>query len=192
MKNILNNRLFIVLLSFALGAGSLFLYQQYISPKHKLESNFTNKNIDPLFDQFYNDDLFNKSFDPFESMRQMRDKMEKQFQTPNEGRGIFDSWFQKRFGGGSAEEITQREDDQFVYYELKVMGLDQEKVRVSVSDGQLSISGKVEKKTEADGSANYFSSSFHRSFPVPAGVDSTKVQMEQEKDKIIIKFPKLK
>lgn len=38
---------------------------------------------------------------------------------------------------------------------------------------------------------NYFLSTFHRSFPVPVGVDADQFKMEQE-GKIILKFPKKK
>jgi HSP20 family molecular chaperone IbpA len=87
-------------------------------------------------------------------------------------------------------QMTQREDDQFVYYEVPLRGLKEEKLDVQVSQGQVTISGKTEKKTEEKGSATYFSSSFHRSFPVPPGVDAEHLQVEPSQDRFVIKFPK--
>lgn len=189
MKNILSSRLFLALFSFALGVGSLVLYQKYFRPKPEPLSSL--KNIDPLFDQFYNDSFFSRSLDPFESMRQMRKHMEKQFESPPEGGALFDSWFEKKFGGGTAEEIIEREDENYIYYDVKISGLNEEKLNVSVSNGQISISGEKEEKS-TDKSNSYFRSSFHRSFPLPPNVDSINFQMEREKDKVIIKFPKIK
>lgn len=192
MKKLFNNRIVNGIFFFLFGVISLHLYQKYLS-RVKVSIDRTEiKNINPLFDQFYNDDFFNTSNDPFESMRKMREQMEKQFDSPHTGSGIFDSWFEKRFGGGNVEEITKREDNDFVYYDVKVSGLDQDKVKVSVSNGLISISGKTEKKSDAGNTSNYYSSTFNRSFPLPPNVEETKVQMEQEKDKVIIKFPKTK
>lgn len=148
-----------------MGIFSLHIYQKYLSRVKITMSESEVKNINPLFDQFYNDDFFNTSNDPFESMRKMREQMEKQFDSPQKGSGIFDSWFEKRFGGGNAEEITKREDSDFVYYDVKVNGLDQDKVKVSVSNGVISISGKTENKSDAEGTSHFYSSTFQRSFP---------------------------
>jgi len=192
MKRFFYSRISLGVVCFLLGIGTLYFFEKYIVPPKQTQSMQSFKNLDPLFDQFYNDSFFSKSFDPFDNMRQMRERMEKQFEIPKEGSGIFDSWFKKRFGGGNAEEISKREDDDFVYYDVKVDGLDQEKVNVSVTNGLLSISGKIEKKAQSGNSENILESSFQRSIPLPSNVDSEKVQMEQGKDKVTVKFPKLK
>jgi HSP20 family molecular chaperone IbpA len=192
MKRIIRSRITLASISFVLGASCLFIYQKYLAPNQKQDELSRLRGIDPIFDQFYNDSFFSKSLDPFENMRRMREQMEKQIKTPGEGGAIFDSWFEKKFGAGSADEISEREDENFIYYDVKINGLNQEKLTVNVGNGYINISGEVEEKNNANNETKYFRSTFNRSFPVPASVDAIKFQMEQEKDKIIIKFPKIK
>jgi HSP20 family molecular chaperone IbpA len=174
------------------GGAFMYLFQNYsLKPTYVLKEQIaSNKPMDPLFDRFFNDDFFGRSRDPFEEMRRMREGMLKQF-NQEEGGGLFDSWYRKKFGGGNAGDVSQREDDHYLYYDISVEGLKPEKVKVKVENGQLSISGQVEKKSEEAGSGSYFVSSFHRSFPVPPDVESSKVQIDQEKDKLVVKFPKV-
>ncbi len=185
---------FIGVLCFALGGASMFGVQKLLlKERHSNLDLFASRaprSMDPLFDQFFNDDFFDRSRDPFEEMRQMRERMMRQFE-PEEGGEPFDSWFQKKFGGGKAGDIRKREDEHFVYYDILIEGLKPEKVNINVENGQLSVSGQIENKSEENHSGSYFSSTFHRSFPVPTNVDSNRVQMEQIQGKIIVKFPKI-
>ena len=193
MKPIYSKALF-GLAMFSLGVTAVLLAQKfYLEPRNQKASTFAfdSRKLDPLFDQFYNDDFFEKSNDPFKEMRNMRERMLKQFGNSNEESGLFDSWYKKKFGGGNAGEVTKREDDKFVYYEISAKGINQDKLSVKVENGQIDISGTIENKTHDENQESHFSSSFHRSFPAPANVDSAKVQMEQEKDKLMIKFPKI-
>lgn len=191
---ILKSKVLIGLVCFVLGVAAALLIQKLNSkpaitflasnPPHAL------KNMDSIFDQFYDDDFFGRSGDPFENMRKMRKQMLQQFDQPEEGGGIFDSWYRKKFGGGDAGEVKKREDKNFIYYDFAIKDLDKEKLKVKVEDGQISISGQTEKKFEENGSGSYYSSSFHRSFPAPPEVDADKFQMEQLKDTLTLKFPK--
>lgn len=190
MKSLFRKPISLLLFGFVAGASSLYLYQKYILADSRQGVVTPFGNMDPIFDQFYNESIFNPSFDPFESMRQMRERMEKQFEEPYSGGNVFDAWFKKRFGGGTAEEITKKEDKDFIYYELKINGIDQEKVTVNVEGGQVNIHGETETKNESNGLNSFSRSTFSRSFPTPTNVDPVKVQIEQEKNKIIIKFPK--
>lgn len=193
MKSSNSKKYLIYILCFVLGASVMFVAQRYIfKPTYPLQTSFASiKPMDPFFDRFFNDDFFGRSRDPFEEMRRMREGMIKQFEQ-DEGGGLFDSWYKKKFGGGNAGDITRREDDHFVYYDIAVDGLRQEKVNVKVENGQLTISGQVEKKSEEGNSGSYFKSSFQRSFPVPSNVDSGKFQLEQGKEKLVVKFPKIR
>jgi HSP20 family molecular chaperone IbpA len=184
--------LIVGLVCLVIGGASVYLFQNYtLRPKYALKEQVASpKPMDPLFDRFFNDDFFGRSGDPFKEMQRMREGMLKQF-NQEEGGGLFDSWYQKKFGGGKAADISQREDDKYLYYDISVEGLKPEKVKVKVENGQLSISGQVENKSEQAGSSSYFVSSFHRSVPVPPNVDPSKVQIDQEKDKLVVKFPKV-
>jgi HSP20 family molecular chaperone IbpA len=131
-------------------------------------------------------------------MRRMQESMMKQFGQLDDdpGGGIFDSWFKERFGGGEPGDIQTREDEDFVYYDVAIKNLSNKKLDIQVEGGQIMISGTIEKRSDDKGkntnSSQFYSSTFHRSFPVPFGVDGNKVQIEHEGEKIIIKFPKIK
>ena len=193
---ILKTRFFLGTICFVLGIGATLLVRHLtyegVVGQTRLSATPPRKSLDPLFDQFYNDDFFGSSSDPFEQMRKMRKQVLEQFDQPEGDKSPFDSWYRKRFGGGDAGEIKKREDQDYVYYDIKIEGLDKEKLHVKVADGQISIDGRVEKKSEADHSGSYYSSSFHRSFPVPLGVDPQKFQMDQDQTQLILKFPKTK
>ncbi|MCR4312874.1 MAG: Hsp20 family protein, partial [Candidatus Roizmanbacteria bacterium] len=153
--------------------------------------------MEKTFDSFFNDDFFKSSKFPFEEMRRMQESMMRQFgQLDDDSGEIFDSWFKNRFGGGEPGDIQTREDEDFVYYDVVIKDLSNKKLDIKVEDGQIKISGTVEKRSDDKGkntnSSKFYSSTFHRSFPVPYGVDSDRVQMEQDDDKIIIKLPKVK
>lgn len=192
----IKTKLFIGLACFVLGIGVVLLAQKYLlKSKDDLISGSPSlhamQSMNSLFDQFYNDDFFSSSRDPFDQMRKMRERMMKEFEEPEKGRGLFDSWYKDRFGGGDAGEIKKREDKDFIYYDIAIQGLDKEKLNVKVADGQINITGQIEKKSEEGGSTSFMSSSFHRSFPAPPEVDANKVQMEQSEGRLTLKFPKV-
>lgn len=149
------------------------------------------------FDSFFNDDFFNQD-DPFEAMRKFRQRMHKDmqgfksppFSTP------FDSWFGNKFGGGTVQDIEKREDENFIYYDIKVKDVKGTTVNTKVENGYLTITGQIESKnSEQDEDSGFsnssvFSSTFSRTFPLPADVDEDSMEMESEQNKIVIKFPK--
>jgi HSP20 family molecular chaperone IbpA len=151
------------------------------------------------FDSFFNDDFFGQS-DPFEEMKRMREQMEKHmhdFGDKDSGaRNPFDSWFSDKFGGGTINDISKREDDDYVYYDIKVDELNSPSIKTKIENGYVTITGTVEKKRESNeqdsAAQSIFKSSFNRTFPLPENVDQNKMQMAPEKDKVILKFPKTK
>ena len=193
MKPIFSKIIFGIGMS-SLGAITVLLAQRfYFEPKRERAQSLTfhRQKTDPFFDPFYNDDFFDKSNDPFQEMLKMRERMLKQFGDSNEENGLFNSWHKRRFGGDDAGAVLKREDDKFVYYDISIKGLNQNKLNVKVENGQIDISGTIEGKSQDENRESHFSSSFHRSFPTPPNVDSANVKMEQENDKLVIKFPKI-
>jgi HSP20 family molecular chaperone IbpA len=100
---------------------------------------------------------------------------------------LMDSFMEDQFTvppirGTGVDGISKREDDGHVYYDVPIEGLKKEDVDVQVGDGQISVAGRIEKE-------NFFSS-FHRSFPIPDGVDAERVQIKPLNDKLVIEFPK--
>jgi HSP20 family molecular chaperone IbpA len=197
MKNILSNRAVIFVLSFIFG-GLFFLginhfYKQKVSSQRmSLPFAINQGKSDDFFNKFFNNDFFDRSRDPFEEMRRMQKQMLQGLNSPDELQGGFDSWFQNRFGGGNVNEIKQREDDKYVYYDIDLNNQSPKELQVEVKDGQVNISGKFETKSQNGNENSVMSSSFHRSFPVPPNVEADKFLTEQENNKIVLKFPKKK
>lgn len=152
-------------------------------------------------------------FDAFESMdsrsrdifSQMR-KMQQSFF----GGGI-DSFFDtdlmdmdpaSSFGGvgmASGANITSREDQDFLYYEISGDSIENTSVSTSVEDGYLTITAEIhsgDPKAENDGSGgstfqSSFQSTMQRTFPLPGNVDESKMETLAEGSKIILRFPKV-
>lgn len=128
---------------------------------------------------------------PTSPFSQLQQQMQDQMEDAEES--IWSGLFNSRIGGGlntAAIKLSENEDEKFRYYELAVPDLSPDKVDIRVEEGQLEISGKIEKKTEAADGSSIMSTTFHRSFSVPDDVESDKVLVEQKKDSIVIKFPK--
>jgi len=152
------------------------------------------------FDSLFDDEFFNHN-DPFQEMKSMRKEMEKhmeQFGSGGHGSKYnpFDTWFSEKFGGGSVNDISKREDDDFVYYDIQVSDLDSTTINTKVENGYIIITGSVEKKSspsdEDDTTQGIFRSTFKREFPLPDHVDQNKMETLYDKNKIILKFPKIK
>ncbi|HXH75989.1 MAG TPA: Hsp20/alpha crystallin family protein [Bacteriovoracaceae bacterium] len=187
------NKKLIIPLTFAIGLGlggaGTHFYKEHQEAKDPIT--VTQKKFDNLYSNLFNDNFFSDRTSPFEQMEKLRAEMDKKF---NEGAG-FDNWFADKFGG-SINEIKQDEDDKFVYYRLDLEGLDKDSVKIDVINGQVNISGEksdiqAEEDPSGGGTRSEFYQSFQRSFPVPEGVDSDKVDFKTEGDQIVVKFPKV-
>lgn len=155
------------------------------------------------FDNLFNDDFFRQS-DPFEQMRKMREDMEKRMQGLNSGQHFssnpFDNWFSGKFGGGTVNDISKREDENAVYYDIKVEDVNGTSINTKIENGYITITGTTEKKNEKSNSKegegisaqSYYKSSFNRTFPLPEHVDQNGMKMTSEKNKIVLMFPKVK
>lgn len=87
----------------------------------------------------------------------------------------------------SGPEFHTREDDKNIYYEFSMENLSKDSMSVRVENNMIVLEGTENKKSFG---AN-ISSSFYKSFPAPENVDISKVQMDYENNKLIVKFPKL-
>lgn len=142
------------------------------------------KNFDSLFDK----EFFQRK-DPFSDMRLFRDRfwdrLNDPLQSPFVFSNPFDTWYEGRFGG-LVDDIAKREEENAVVYEVRVPDVVSTSVQVSASDGKVTITGQTMKPL-LDGEAT---SSFKRVFPVPENVDESRVEIQHEKNKVILKFPK--
>ena len=188
MRSLLNKPIVILILGLVLGGalvGSYFI----LRPQSKVA--VQTPGSEKFYDQFFNDDFFGRSKDPFAEMQRMQKQMLSQFGDQNL-EGPFNNWYQKRFGGGHVGDFSQREDDDFIYYDIDTDKKKPEELKVDVKNGQVTVSGKFEEKSDSANSNSFYSSSFTRSFPAPQNTDAEKFKIEQADGKVIIKFPKKK
>lgn len=138
---------------------------------------------------------------PFDTLRQEVDRIFDDFtrglgRFPF-GRRMFDIEPLMRFEGPAvlaapAIDVVEKEKEYVISAELP--GLDENDVDVSVSDDMLTIKG--EKKEEKEEKAkNYYVAerrygSFQRSFQLPTGVDSEKIDASFQKGVLTVTLPK--
>lgn len=200
----------IALVGAALGAGAVWFFMKTktettVSPiaLDSPKENSVNGSFDSIlkdqeklfknFDSMFGDDFFRHD-DPFEEMRKFRERLHKEFRPKSNSlfSSPFDSWYEDKIGGG-VEEISKREDDKYVYYDIKLPNIEGSSVKTNVENGYLTITGEVKKSTgqEKEGKIrSLYQSSFRRTFPLPENVDGDKMEMENQKDKLVLKFPK--
>lgn len=97
---------------------------------------------------------------------------------------IFQSTFD--FGGEGFGDVHQREDQDFVYFDIDLKGQTPKNFNVEVRDGQITIQGELESES-AEG---HFSSRFERSFPTPDGVDASGFRLDPTDGKMTLILPK--
>lgn len=144
------------------------------------------------FDSIFDDD-FVRQEDPFAEMKRMRERMHRQLGEWNKdpAGSPFDSWYGNRFGG-NISDISQREDQDNIYYDISVDGIGDSKVNTQVKNGYVIITGEIKKEKNGDKAKSLMQSSFQRTFPVPKNVDADHLEMIMETGKITFRFPKKK
>ncbi len=192
-------------LGVVLGVGGTYLFNNYnfveksdkkIISKDDLSSTSDRNNFDRFFDKTFDQDFFGESSSPFKQMEKIRENMQRLFEdnfNDSFDNKYFDNWFEARFGS-PVSDFGKSEDDEYIYYKIELEGIDKNNFKVDITDGQLNISGGIDKLSE-DSSGGSFSKSrvrksFNRIFPVPTGVDADKVEFETKENELIVKFPK--
>jgi len=200
----------IFLIGLSFGALSIVLLSNYkfvkndkVSPVKKagrepLSTEKVGDNFNQFYDEIFNDEFFEKQDLPFESMKKMRAEMEKLFNEylgSSESFKFFDNWYQHRFGG-TIFDIVQEEDEDFIYYKIKIQDIDEKNVEVKIENNQVLISANKEVIDAIDENGtkkiNTFKQRFERIFPTPKDVDVDKATILTQKDLITISFPKKK
>ena len=168
MKKYFSNPLFVGLLCLAIGAGSMWFYKEKQEPQVEEPPSLVGILARYALNSALNGD----------------DKKEED--TP----GLIDS-LKSAMSSAFGANFSEREDDQFVYYEFAFDNDVPSELNVETANGQLQISGKTVTKSKTFGVNYSSSSSISRSFPLPENVDSTRMRMERQDKKIVIKFPKI-
>jgi len=115
------------------------------------------------------------------------------FPDPFEEMDRFFDWPASR-AAGFTPAVDVWEDENNVYVESPLPGIDPQNVNVSVENDVLTIQGKSEKKSEVD-EKNYYrkevrSGSFHRAIALPASVKNEGIEAEFESGILKITLPK--
>jgi HSP20 family protein len=102
-------------------------------------------------------------------------------------------------GRGSSNEMIApafdvRETEDAYLIEADLPGFEEDDVDVSVSGNRLTVSGKRENKTESKRESYYYSErsygSFSRSFVLPDGTDSERIQADMKNGVLTLQVPK--
>jgi HSP20 family molecular chaperone IbpA len=146
---------------------------------------------DKFFDDFYSD-----SYDPFSDMNNIHKRMRERFSNFDKlFNNNFDDFTKPNYSSSSSRtSISQKEDDEFVYYQLNFKGFDKDDISVKIEDKILSFAAKkLEDRTSEDKnskSRSKMGSNFLYSFSVPKNVDLNNPEIVKENGKIVVKFKK--
>jgi HSP20 family protein len=134
-------------------------------------------------------------FEPGSELANLNKKIKKffeDFDMPFTG-----DWSQKNWVFNSnvfTPRVDVTEDNDNLYVHAEIPGVDKNDIKVSVTDGVLTISGEKKNETR-DENKNYYriertSGSFSRSFTLPAEVISDKISAEYKDGVLHITLPK--
>ena len=165
------------ILCFGIGSLSTYFFMAQKSPPKPKGNTLMTGAPQPLFPSPFGDE----DNDPFKAMAKMEEEMLSQLQDDRSG----------GFAFSQDTDIQQREDNKFVYYTIQLKDINRESLKVNIENGQVNLTANIEKKSNSRNGSNTMVSIFERSFPLPGNIDSDKLEISQEKEKIILKFPKL-
>lgn len=162
MKRLWESRFFIGVVCFIAGVLLSYLYF------HKTPNHLSDERI-PIgpHDQIFSDRLFDHTD-----------------QVTEEEHGDDSSLF------GLGINMNRREDDRYVYYEFPMGTNDQGKteLKVEVKDGMI----HVQQISKEESEHSQVSSSSEQMFSVDSNVNANRAEIIQEKDKVVVKIPKVK
>lgn len=137
------------------------------------------------------DSFFREHQDLFKEHQDIRKKFDSLFESAFSG--DFGKGFTHSFSSDLNTDITMREDASYVYYDIPVDDVKATTINTVVENNYVTIEGTTEKKSDANNehSVSVFKSTFKRTFPLPENVDQHKLKLIAEKDKYVVRFPKM-
>jgi HSP20 family molecular chaperone IbpA len=164
--------------------------------KQTLEEIKKNGALSPsFFDSFFNDDFFSGRYNPWDLMERIRKDIRSSL---NDREGdVFENYW-NRFNDErflkDETRIYETEDKKNVVVEIKIPGLKEKKLNISVKENYIKMSYEIENKTEKENknekSKSYSYYSYSKIIPVPSGVDTENYKTEIGNDNVKIIFPK--
>ena len=157
-----------------------------------------------LLDNFFNDDFFNNTEEPFQAMekihREMLNRMGKNLKGTFDN--SWDAWFKDRFsdtgllpGDALLNERTEETKNAYIYH-FTTPNLNGRKLNVQIDEQGITIqgdyirqAGKTNDKDKVIARQELHSSIYER-FPIPEGVDLDKAKIDNKDNEITVRLPK--
>ena len=138
------------------------------------------------------------SWHPMEALRREVDRLFEDFSVPGLWRSrhsLFeDPFFRRSMTAGTSPAVDIVEKDTAYEITADVPGFDEKNIEVKVVNGSLSIKGERKSEKEEKKKDYYLSErefgAFERSFPLPDGVDSDKIDASVKKGVLTVTLPK--
>lgn len=179
------------LVSFLAGGLATYFVVDYLSLKNRTEKSVSTSIIRK------NSQSHSNLTNPFDQMDQIHSQMQKRIGKilGNSFSGSLfdmDSLHDSGFFGNNIK-INRYEDGDYKYIEIAGEGVSEESMQVDITNGMISVKGEIKQIQDSDQAGltarSSYISSFNQSFNVPYGVDETKVKIESQNNKLILKFP---
>lgn len=151
----------------------------------------------PLADNSFNHPFDLNSWDPFQEMQNMQDRMNSMFgdafgrfsRSPQFG-DLFDD-------GGFSPNIDIRDEGDHFIVKIDLPGAEESNVNISCKDQELTISGTIDQLQESRQGGSLLrrerrSGSFSRTIPLPAPVEVEKMETKFDRGVVTIMIPKAK
>ena len=152
-----------------------------------------------LFDRFFDDRFFSGKKDPFEEMEQLRQRLQNRMDE-NIRKRFDDSWkewFNDRFPKDGDDVTIHMDESKDAYvYTLDIPNLKDNELNINIDQDGINIEGDFSQSVEQkDSHGNIVAKSemrrtLSKNIALPEDADQTKAEIENKKDKIVIKIPR--
>jgi HSP20 family molecular chaperone IbpA len=157
-----------------------------------------------LLDNFFNDDFFNNTEEPFKAMEKIHQEMLNRMGKNLKGTfdNSWDAWFKNRFsdtgllpGSAMLNEQTEETKDAYIYH-FTTPDLNGQKLNVKIDEQGITIQGdytqQAKKTNDKDKviARQESRSSVYERFSIPEGVDLDKAKISNKGNEITVRLPK--
>lgn len=148
-----------------------------------------------FFDEMFDDKFFSKDYDPFQEIMNFYKRMMKILDEHQKKifSDSFKNWSYNRIGYGELK-VNQKEDGKYYIVEIITDNLENKNLSIEIKNDYIKISSEYKNISEKKSEKNYQSSSQYfnmiRYISLPVEYRGKEYKIENEKDKIIIRFIK--
>ena len=148
-----------------------------------------------MFDDFFDDEFFRQTFNPFSEMERIHKQMAAMFQESERNMldNSWDNWFNERLGMDDFKTKVSRTDKNVVLT-VDVPGIDGNTASVDINDNRIKISftaRNIQEKNDKTGTMHQeYSQSYMKILPMPEDAVATGVKTLIEENKVTITFNK--